>query len=99
MTNALKYAYRQGGPVSVSLARPANGRLILQVADRGVGLPQGFDLHAPSASLGMRLIANTARQLGAEISIDDAGPGARFTVEIPEEAVSPRAAGPGNSAP
>lgn len=99
VTNALKYAYpRGGGPVSVSLTRP-DGHLILQVADRGVGLPQGFDLYAPSASLGMRLIAGTARQLGATLKIEDAGPGARFTVEIPEDGVSPRADGPGSSAP
>ena len=85
VTNALKYAYRDGGPVFVGLSGPADGRLTLKVSDRGAGLPEGFDLHAPSASLGMRLIANTVRQLGAEIAIADARPGTSFTISIPHQ--------------
>ncbi|MDX3883763.1 sensor histidine kinase [Edaphosphingomonas haloaromaticamans] len=90
VTNALKYAYPhgKGGPIAVVLhdrteGGPESGRVVLEVADRGVGLPEGFDIHARGQSLGMRLIANIARQLDATVTVASADPGARFSISIP----------------
>ncbi len=66
VTNAFKYAYPDGaGEVSISVQPDAAGHLRLTVRDRGVGLPPGFDA-GTSKSLGMKLIATLARQLGGE---------------------------------
>ncbi|MBA4012370.1 MAG: PAS domain S-box protein [Phenylobacterium sp.] len=93
VTNAVKYAYPEGevGPVAVSLSI-SNGDLRLEVVDHGVGLPANFDLTAKSASLGMRLVANTVRQLGGTVSTADAGPGACFRIQIPCPATQSHAA-------
>lgn len=85
VTNAFKYAYPEGGggPIWVRLARPNDDTLTLDVADRGIGLPEGFDLSRPSRSLGTRLIVNTVRQLDATIEATPNDPGACFTVTMP----------------
>lgn len=59
--------------------------LVLDVSDDGVGLPADFDIGRASGSLGMRVIANLARQLDARIATPR-GQGARFHIEIPLEA-------------
>jgi len=88
VTNALKYAYPDGGggPVSVRLSGEGGAVLRLEVADLGIGLPEGFDLAKPGRSLGSRLITNTARQLQARIDAEANSPsGARFIVTMPIE--------------
>jgi len=67
ITNALKYAFPGGrdGVVSVRLKR--EGELaVLEVADDGVALPEGFD-PARSTGLGFKLVDMLAKQLGGEI--------------------------------
>jgi PAS domain S-box-containing protein len=85
VTNALKYAYPDGGngAVRVTLARSRTGALRVEVADSGVGLPAGFDPKQATASLGMRLVATLTRQLGADTTFEDAAPGTRVIVAIP----------------
>jgi PAS domain S-box-containing protein len=48
VTNALKHAFPSGsgGTVRISLSRGKNGRIVLQVSDNGVGLPEGFNPRA-----------------------------------------------------
>lgn len=80
VTNALKYAYPEGaqGRVEVALEEAGEGRLALSVGDRGRGLPEGFAAQAAAGaapSLGMRLMAGLARQLGGSIAFEDARPG------------------------
>jgi len=60
----------------VSLRRIDSSRLLLAVADNGVGLPAGFD-PATVTSFGMKIVTKLAEQLGAELSLGP-GPGARF---------------------
>lgn len=82
-TNALKYAYPDGeGEVVVRLSAGREDRLLLEVADRGVGLPPGFDLAAERASLGMRVVRTLARQLNARLTAEGAEPGTRFILEF-----------------
>jgi two-component sensor histidine kinase len=85
VTNAFKYAYPDGaGEVGISVTRAEPGRLRLEVSDKGVGLPRGFD-PAKSESLGTRVITLQGRQLGGQSQWQDALPGTRFVLEFPHE--------------
>ena len=86
VTNALKYAYpdKRGGTIRVNLRGGADNALLLEVIDHGVGMPAGFDLAAPSKSLGMRLLVNTVRQIDATASVTALNPGTHFAIRIPE---------------
>ncbi len=86
VTNAFKYAYPEGGggPVVVRLTPVRDSGLRLEVADQGVGLPDGFDITARRNSLGSRLIVNTVRQLQGSLEASANQPrGARFTITMP----------------
>ncbi|KFG69524.1 histidine kinase dimerization/phosphoacceptor domain -containing protein [Microvirga sp. BSC39] len=82
VTNAFKYAYPEGsGEVRVELTSDSPERLRLEVSDTGVGLPPDFN-PARSRSLGTRLVASLARQLGGRLEWQDAQPGTRFVLEV-----------------
>ncbi len=87
VTNAIKYAYGDGGgPVWIETCCD-DGALTLVVADRGVGLPAGLDPNAARpTSLGMRMVTSLTRQLGGTLAFEDAGPGTRavFAMPLPE---------------
>ncbi|GJE16669.1 sensor histidine kinase [Methylobacterium marchantiae] len=84
VTNAIKYAYPDGGGEIRVTARPhPEGGLIIGVADDGAGLPEGFDpTEARSASLGMRIINNLGRQLGGPLSVAPDVKGAHFSLRM-----------------
>jgi two-component sensor histidine kinase len=69
------------GEVRVELTSDSPERLRLEVSDEGVGLPTDFD-PARSRSLGMRLVASLARQIGGRLEWHDAQPGTRFVLEV-----------------
>jgi len=81
VTNAAKYG---AGTIDVAFRASADmNRLI--VCDEGSGLIDGFDPHAATAGLGMRVITTLAKQLQGTL---EAGPraegsGACFTVQFP----------------
>lgn len=83
LMNAVKHAYPHGGPkpIAVGLSR-ASDSVRLTVADRGVGLPDGFDWQR-SHSLGMRLVHALSSQLRARLAVERREPGASFAVEVP----------------
>jgi two-component sensor histidine kinase len=83
VTNAVKYAHPTGipGQISVSCHKGDNGCIVVEVADDGVGLPDGLD-PMESAHLGLRLVRSLAQQLGANITFDDDGLGLRVTLTI-----------------
>lgn len=84
VTNAIKYAYGAGGDIHVAIAE-RDGAFHLAVTDRGHGLPAGFALKAASRqSLGMRMIVSLSRQLRGELVYEDAGPGTRATLVMPD---------------
>ncbi|WP_162488001.1 sensor histidine kinase [Azospirillum lipoferum] len=70
VANALKHAFpgTTTGRVAVRFAPTEEGWL-LQVADDGIGLPDGFE-RASRRSLGMRLVKTLAGQLGAVLEIE-----------------------------
>jgi len=82
VTNAFKYAYPDGtGEVQVTIQAADAGHLQLIVSDRGSGLPSDFHV-TRSTSLGMKLIASLARQLGGKPQWQDARPGTRFVLNF-----------------
>ena len=85
LTNAYKYAYPEGeeGEVRLTGVREPDGRYRVEVLDWGQGLPADFDLAQARESLGMRVVTTLAVQLGAELTVGSAHPGARFTLVLP----------------
>lgn len=83
ITNALKHAYPEGepGPIHVMLKRVADG-IELRVGDEGRGLPEDFQI-GQSDSLGMKLIASTATQLGGKFDVNRLDRGTEFVITLP----------------
>ena len=77
VANALKHAHPSGVNGKIVLVcetQPQHGRMIVEVWDDGVGLPEGFE-PAASTSLGIRLMRALAAQLDGELEFDDTGLG------------------------
>ncbi len=86
VANAVEHAFPEGrGTVAVRF-RTENGRHRLSVADDGRGLPAGLE-PAAAGSLGLKLVAALARQLGGELEWTVAG-GTEFTVSYDPRAVA-----------
>jgi two-component sensor histidine kinase len=83
ITNALKHAFPGGrsGTVRVELEKADARRLRLAVADDGVGLPPGLNIH-DAKSLGLRLVETLASQLDGELKVNGAR-GTSFELEFP----------------
>lgn len=84
VTNALKHAYPEGegGAIWVSFKRTADGGLELRVRDNGRGLPADFNL-TQTKSLGLKVVANSARHLGGSVEINRLERGTEFVVRLP----------------
>ncbi|GGK42785.1 sensor histidine kinase [Salinarimonas ramus] len=85
VTNALKHAYPDGGPgeIRLSLGPDPAGGARLVVADDGSGLPESF-AGTSREGLGMRIVAELARQLEATIAWERREPGTAVVVRFPE---------------
>jgi two-component sensor histidine kinase len=82
ITNSAKYAYPGGGSeVWLELARSGDN-ISISVRDRGVGLPEGFDLHS-GKRLGMRLVTALSSQVDADVEVRRHAPGTEFLLTIP----------------
>lgn len=86
VTNALKHAQptiaaEHGWTVEVSLTQHPDGFVALSVRDHGPGLPPDA-LQQHRGSLGMKLLNGLTRQLNAKLTVQNAGPGARFVVRF-----------------
>ena len=68
VTNAVKYAYPNGGRGTIEIKLERTGETaILLVSDNGVGLPDDFDpITAQASSLGIRLIRTLSASVGSE---------------------------------
>jgi two-component sensor histidine kinase len=84
VTNALKHAYRDGasGEIQVAFVSLADGTLQLTIADKGIGLPKGFEM-AEHGGLGMLFLESLCHSLKADLEIDRTPPGTRFTLCLP----------------
>jgi PAS domain S-box-containing protein len=86
VSNAFKHAFPSGdaeGEIAVQAGRSDGGRLVLRVADNGVGMPAGPPWQHPAA-LGLRLVENLVRQLDGELAMGS-GPGADFQITFPSQ--------------
>ena len=83
VTNAAKYAYPEGiGDIEVS-AREIDSHLHVEVSDHVAGLPEGFDIDQPRASLGFKVVIGMVRQLQGHLSIATNRKGAHFLLDLP----------------
>ncbi len=73
LTNAVKYAFPEGrgGEIRVVL-REREGRVTLEIADNGVGLPANFDINSPG-SMGLPLVKMLCEQIGGEMTVSGTG--------------------------
>lgn len=84
VTNAVKYAYPGGGGAIEVNAREVDGHLHVEVSDKGIGLPDGFDIEQPHTSLGFKVIAGMVRQLQGHLTVTSNNPkGAHFLLDLP----------------
>jgi two-component system, sensor histidine kinase PdtaS len=84
VTNAFKYAYPGGGGAIEVNAREADGNLHVEVSDRGIGLPDGFDIDQPQVSLGFKVVAGMVRQLKGHLTVTSNSPkGTHFLLDLP----------------
>jgi signal transduction histidine kinase len=94
LDNALKYA--DGGEILVRVLRN-DGRAVLEVTDRGQGIPEAdrntvFDRFVrlersrstPGNGLGLSLVRAVARRHRGTVELDDNRPGLRVRLEFPE---------------
>lgn len=79
ISNSIKHAFPAGrsGSVKVRL-RQQEDRIVLTIADDGVGLPEGLD-YRHTESLGLQLVTILAQQLDATVDVDGSV-GTRFTI-------------------
>jgi len=84
VTNSLKYAHPSGvkGLLLVGCYREPDGSLVVEVADDGVGLPEGFDLKA-DGGIGSRTVHLLAQQIGAEVRFASPPIGLSFRLRLP----------------
>jgi signal transduction histidine kinase len=113
LDNAVKYAGDEP-QVEVTLRAENNGRALVRVADNGRGIPVklrrrifrrfervGSELERdkPGTGLGLYIVRNLARRLGAKIRVRDrdGGPGTVFEVHLRDTVADggPTGAGPG----
>ncbi|WP_281774451.1 sensor histidine kinase [Methanobacterium formicicum] len=84
VSNSLKHAFPHGedGEISVKFHK-ANDHYVFQVADTGVGFPEGLDFRKTN-SLGMRLVDTLTDQVDGEMELDT-NQGTTFTLTFAEE--------------
>jgi two-component sensor histidine kinase len=84
ITNALKYSHPAGVPGKIGIAsrRNAGRDLVIEVADDGVGLPEGFDPYTTKTS-GIALMRDLAEQLSARLEFEQPPIGLCVRLELP----------------
>jgi len=84
VTNAVKYSHPAGvkGRIEIGCHPRPEGAILIQIADDGVGLPEGFD-QRHGGGLGMRMVRMLADQLGASLGFDSSPIGLTVRLLIP----------------
>ena len=91
VANSLKYAHPTGvdGEIMVNLKESERANaFVVEVADDGVGLPEGFDPKT-SDTLGMRVLRSLATQLRAELAFEPRGIGLCVQLVVPKACPAP----------
>lgn len=83
ITNAIKYAYPDGGSGEVFVGLDNDGdQVSICIKDEGVGLPEDFDL-SQSQGLGMKIVTSLLRQVRGTLSLPTQKKGSRFDISVP----------------
>jgi two-component sensor histidine kinase len=84
LTNALKYAHPSGLPVELTIASAAlpDGGMALEIADDGVGFPEGFD-ELRDSGVGLRLVRSLVENLGGRVETTSSELGLTFSIRLP----------------
>jgi PAS domain S-box-containing protein len=85
ISNALKHAFpgERKGKITVKLYPEPSGKVVLSVADDGIGIPEHID-PSKTSTLGLQIVTLLADQLGGEISMRRSGP-TEFALRFPIE--------------
>jgi len=86
VSNAVKHAYPagRGGRILVTGRRDLAGDVVVEVADDGPGLPDGFNPDTDSG-LGFHLIRALAARMAAQVEFEARHVGLRFRLTLPAE--------------
>jgi two-component sensor histidine kinase len=84
VTNAVNYAHPTGvgGRIDVKVSRQDGGCIAFEVADDGVGFPEGFD-PVRNAGFGLRMVQTLCGQLDAKVSFASSELGLSCLVQFP----------------
>src|ERR1700743_1910165 len=87
--NSVKYAHPSGvvTQIHVDCSPTANGGVVIEIGDDGVGLPEGFDTEK-DGGMGFRVIRSLARSLGAKLKIESDSLGLSFCLTLPPQGLS-----------
>jgi PAS domain S-box-containing protein len=90
ISNSFKHAFPEGrkGVVRVGLRKRNDGTVELQIADNGVGLPEGLDFRH-TESLGLQIVSLLIDQLEGTVTVDRKK-GTAFTLAFHELKYKPR---------
>jgi two-component sensor histidine kinase len=83
VTNAIKYAHPSGiaGQLLIGLSRHGDA-IVVEIADDGVGWPEGFD-PMTGGGFGLKLTRSLAARLKAQLNFVDTGIGLHVRLTIP----------------
>lgn len=83
LANAVQHAHPSGviGQIDLRCEADADGRVVLEVADDGVGLPERFTVEEHGG--GLALVAALARQLDANVQLKSGACGLQVEVWVP----------------
>lgn len=88
MMNAVKHAHPTGVPTQIHIdcSRGADGSVVIEMGDDGIGLPEGFDPDV-DGGMGFRLIRALAKSLHAKLKIESDDLGLSFWLTMPPQEI------------
>jgi two-component sensor histidine kinase len=83
VTNAMKYAHPTGLPVELTIisAPTPDGGVALQIADDGIGLPEGF-VESRDAGIGLKLVRALVENAGGRLETRSDELGLTFSIQL-----------------
>ncbi|MBK8340847.1 MAG: HAMP domain-containing protein [Flavobacteriales bacterium] len=87
ITNSFKHAFkgRDGGAISLTVQRAAEGAFDLLYADDGVGIPQEKISSEGSNTLGVSLIESLVEQMNGRLSVESSPQGTKYHIRFRAE--------------